>query len=55
MNAIRSYWSPGLVRAEVINARVWAGVHYRFSAIAGAGLGRRVALYDLQVGFRRLN
>jgi hypothetical protein len=27
--------------SEVENARVWAGLHYRFSTIAGASLGKR--------------
>jgi hypothetical protein len=36
---------------EVENARVWAGLHYRFSTIAGAQLGREVADYDLAHAF----
>ena len=44
------------LRAEVNDARVWAGVHYRFSVQAGSALGREVADYDLSHGFctRRL-
>jgi hypothetical protein len=41
-----------LVR-EVENARVWAGLHYRFSTIAGAQLGKEVADYDLDHAFHR--
>jgi hypothetical protein len=33
---------------ETINARVWEGVHFRFSDEVGAQLGRAVAAYDLQ-------
>ena len=33
---------------DVINARVWTGVHFRFSDDRGARLGRTVADYDLQ-------
>jgi hypothetical protein len=33
---------------EVVNARVWEGIHFRFSDVAGAGVGERVANYDLQ-------
>jgi hypothetical protein len=32
---------------EVINARVWAGTHYRGSGVTGANLGRRVAQWTL--------
>lgn len=35
------------LRTEVENARIWAGIHYRFSVKAGAALGRAVADYDL--------
>jgi hypothetical protein len=35
------------LRAEVNDARVWGGVHYRFSVQAGSALGREVADYDL--------
>jgi vanadium-dependent haloperoxidase-like protein len=37
--------------AEVENARVWAGLHYRFSTVAGAQLGKAVADYDLAHAF----
>jgi hypothetical protein len=33
---------------ETIDARVWEGVHFRFSDDIGAQLGREVADYDLQ-------
>jgi membrane-associated phospholipid phosphatase len=39
------------LRTEVMNARVWAGLHYRFSVQAGAALGRAVADYDLDHRF----
>jgi hypothetical protein len=47
----RHYATADALRAEVADARVWAGVHYRFSASAGATLGREVADYDLSHGF----
>jgi hypothetical protein len=31
--------------AEVANARIWAGFHYRFSTRVGTALGRQVAEY----------
>ncbi|MHB8234450.1 MAG: vanadium-dependent haloperoxidase [Solirubrobacteraceae bacterium] len=33
---------------EVVDARVWEGIHFRFSDQAGAVLGYRVAAYDLK-------
>ena len=33
--------------ADVANARVWAGLHYRFSTTAGVNLGKAVAKWDL--------
>jgi hypothetical protein len=35
------------LRAEVNDARIWGGVHYRFSVQAGSALGREVADYAL--------
>lgn len=39
-------WSQ--ITREVIDARVWEGIHFRFSDVAGARVGSRVARYDLQ-------
>jgi hypothetical protein len=39
-------------RAEIINARLWAGLHYRTSSEAGVALGRSVAKYDLRNAFQ---
>jgi hypothetical protein len=33
---------------DVINARVWGGIHYRESVVIGANLGRKVAHWTLQ-------
>ena len=35
---------------EVQNARVWGGIHYRNSTLAGARLGDQVARWDLRYG-----
>jgi hypothetical protein len=32
-------------RDEVANARIWAGFHYRFSAVVGTDMGRRIGAY----------
>ena len=33
---------------EPANARVWSGIHYRFSTKVGADMGRKIAAYTLQ-------
>jgi len=37
---------------NVADARVWAGLHYRFSTTAGVNLGAQVAKYDLEHNFQ---
>ena len=49
----RHFNTADQLRTEVGNARVWAGLHYRFSVNAGAELGREVADYDLERAFSR--
>jgi hypothetical protein len=51
MNATRHFASAADLRAEIVNARVWAGLHYRFSGEAGVTLGGQVAGYDLAHAF----
>jgi hypothetical protein len=43
----RTYTDWATITREVVDARVWEGVHYRFSDEAGARLGWRVGAYDL--------
>jgi hypothetical protein len=52
LNATRHFETVTQLRTEIVNARVWAGVHYRGSGEAGVVLGRRVAAYDLARAFR---
>ena len=52
LNATRHFDTAAELRAEIVNARVWAGVHYRGSGEAGVVLGRHVAAYDLARAFR---
>ena len=52
LNAVRHFDMPNDLRREIIDARVWAGLHYRFSGVAGVVLGRNVAKYDLRHAFR---
>jgi len=51
LNAIRHFDRPNDLRREIIHARLWAGLHYRFSSVAGVVLGRKVAKYDLKHAF----
>ncbi|HXQ33606.1 MAG TPA: hypothetical protein VN843_06255, partial [Anaerolineales bacterium] len=44
----RYYASANDLTEEIINARVWAGIHYRGSDKAGADLGRKVAHWTLK-------
>jgi hypothetical protein len=48
LNAVRHFDMPNDLRSEIIDARLWAGLHYRFSSVAGVVLGRKVAKYDLR-------
>jgi len=45
----RTTFSEGI--AEVIDARVWTGIHFRGSDVAGARVGRNVARFVFQHGF----
>jgi hypothetical protein len=52
LNAVRHFDMPNDLRHEIIGARLWAGLHYRFSSVAGVVLGRKVAQFDLRHAFR---
>jgi hypothetical protein len=52
LNAVRHFDTPSDLRHEIIGARLWAGLHYRFSSAAGVALGRQVANYDLSHAFQ---
>lgn len=52
LNATRHFVTAAELREQIVNARVWGGVHYRGSAEEGVDLGRRVAHYDLNHAFR---
>jgi hypothetical protein len=55
LNAVRHFDMPNDLRREIIDARLWAGLHYHFSGVAGVVLGRKVAKYDLKHAFRPLD
>jgi hypothetical protein len=52
LNAVRHYDTADELRSEVVDARLWGGIHYRFSSEAGVQLGRKVAHYGLNHAFR---
>ena len=52
LNAVRHFDKPNDLRREIIDARLWAGLHYRFSSVAGVVLGRKIAKFDLRHAFR---
>jgi hypothetical protein len=55
LNPVRHFDMPNDLRHEIIDARLWAGLHYRFSSHAGVVLGRNVAKYDLRHAFQRVD
>jgi hypothetical protein len=55
LDAVRHFDMPNDLRHEIIDARLWAGLHYRFSGVAGVVLGRNVAKYDLRHAFQRVD
>jgi hypothetical protein len=51
LDLVRHFDTPNDLRHEIIDARLWAGLHYHFSGVAGVVLGRNVANYDLRHAF----
>jgi len=51
LNAVHHFATTTDLRTEVSNARMWGGLHYRFSTVAGLALGQNVATYDLAHAF----
>jgi hypothetical protein len=52
LSVTRHFATADDLRADADNARVWAGLHYRFSVQAGSLLGRQVADYDLKHAYQ---
>ena len=52
LDAVRTFRTPADMRNEIVDARVWAGFHYRFSGVEGVVLGRKVARSALRDAFR---
>jgi len=51
LDRVRHFDKANQLRADIINARLWGGVHYRNSTEIGVDLGRSVAKYDLKHAF----
>jgi hypothetical protein len=54
LDAVRHFDEASQLREEIVNARLWAGLHYRGSSEAGVDLGRQVAHYDVQHAFNEV-
>jgi hypothetical protein len=52
LDAVQHFNTAGDLRTQIVNARVWAGLHYRFSGLAGVAQGTSVADYDLKHAFQ---
>jgi hypothetical protein len=51
LSAVRHFNTASDLTKQIVDARVFAGVHFRFSAVAGVTLGANVAQYDLSHAF----
>jgi hypothetical protein len=51
LDALRTFATPAEMRSQIVDARVWAGFHYRFSGVEGVVLGRKVAKSALKSAF----
>jgi hypothetical protein len=52
LNAVRHFDKASDLRQEIIYARLWAGLHYHFSSVAGVVLGHQAAKFDLKHAFQ---
>jgi len=48
----RSYDSGGALRRDVVAARVWLGIHFRFADTAAMDMGRRLTAWTLDRYFQ---
>jgi hypothetical protein len=51
--ASRTYPTLAASLAEVVEARIWSGLHFRHSMVDGATVGQRAAGWALARHFRR--
>jgi hypothetical protein len=55
LNALQHFTTARELVEQAGNARAWGGLHYPFSLVAGARLGRDVADYDLRHAFKPID
>jgi hypothetical protein len=53
--ATRYFATTDQLLEEIVNARLWSGIHYRSSTEAGVKLGQKIAHFDLRHAFKREN
>ncbi len=53
LTTTRHFDTTAALLDDVANARVWAGLHYRFSTSAGVQIGHQVSKYDLEHAFMK--
>ncbi len=51
LTTTRHFDTAAALLDDVANARIWAGLHYRFATTAGVEIGHQVSKYDLQHAF----
>jgi hypothetical protein len=51
LDATQTFATAADLRTQIVNARLWGGVHYRFSSEAGIAMGQSIARYDLKHAF----
>jgi hypothetical protein len=51
LDATQTFATADDLRTQIVNARLWGGVHYRFSSEAGVTMGQKIARYDLEHAF----
>jgi hypothetical protein len=48
----REFTSFSQMEADIVEARIWSGVHFRFADTEGAKIGRKVAHWGNRHAFR---
>jgi hypothetical protein len=51
---VRHYDSGRALLRDVVNARIWLGIHFRFADTAARKMGRRLADWTLDHYFQRI-
>ena len=51
----REFTSFSQLQDDIVEARIWSGIHFRFADTEGARIGRRVADWDNRRAFRPQN